>query len=308
MNINIQDLVKRHFWVVGVLTLVACTFFAGRAVAHVIEAKALTDAVKAPEVAAPARTSVAPTSEARNKAGKPLSDRNIFCSECLPAVATATTTTPTDGPIETQLPLSLIATSIGDNFRMATVLATDSQLQGGYLLGNAMPGAGKIVAISYQHVDFVNPAAGGRVERLSLVKASAPTPDTTVATATIATPPVGNDPLAAAIDAGIHKNSDTDYEVDRSLIDQVLANPMAMAKGARAIPTPQGIKLAAMRPNSAYTKLGLKNGDTIAAVNGDALDSLQSSLAVFQKVQSASDLQIDVVRGGKPVQLHYKIR
>ena len=81
------------------------------------------------------------------------------------------------------------------------------------------------------------------------------------------------DDLQTAVDNGIKKIDDTTYEIDKSLVDKVLANPMAVAKGARVVPAvkngkPDGFKLYAIRPSSVYAKLGLSNGDTIQSING----------------------------------------
>ena len=81
---NVQDLVKRHFWVIGAVTVACCAFFGGRAVAHVVEAKFLTDAAKAPKVEPAPHVKQVQAAATRSKAGKPLADRNIFCSTCLP--------------------------------------------------------------------------------------------------------------------------------------------------------------------------------------------------------------------------------
>ena len=66
----------------------------------------------------------------------------------------------------------------------------------------------------------------------------------------------------ASIDSGIKKIDDNNYEIDKALVDKVLANPMAVAKGARVVPAvkngkPDGFKLYAIRPCSVYAKLGL---------------------------------------------------
>jgi hypothetical protein len=45
-----QDLIKRYFWVVGALTVVACAIFAAKAAGHVIESKYLTDAKHGPKI------------------------------------------------------------------------------------------------------------------------------------------------------------------------------------------------------------------------------------------------------------------
>jgi general secretion pathway protein C len=119
--------------------------------------------------------------------------------------------------------------------------------------------------------------------------------------------------MSAAIDSGIKKLDDTTFEVDRALVDKLLANPLAASKGARVTPSikngkPNGIKLYAIRPSSIYSKLGLANGDTIHSINGFELDSLDKGLEVYQKVKDASSLQVSVTRRGKPVNLNYSIK
>lgn len=309
---NLQDLVKRHFWVVGALTVTASAFFGGRAVAHVLEGALLTDPTKAPKVERMARPD-RPAVETRSKAGKPLADRNIFCSTCLPPepVAAETPDTSGDGVPTTSLPLQLVATFVSKEFSLATVLNTETQAQGGFTLQSKIPDAGEVVTISYKYVDFKNEASG-RVERIALLDeprpAARPTP--TVA-APVDTGP--KDEMQAALDSGIKKLDDTTFEVDRSLIDKLLANPLVATKGARVTPSikngkPNGIKLYAIRPSSVYSKLGLANGDTIHAINGFELDSLDKGLEVYQKVQNASSLQVQVTRRGKPLTLNYSIK
>jgi general secretion pathway protein C len=315
VNVNVQDLVKRHFWVVGALTVAVCAFYGGRAVAHVIEGAALSDSSKPPAVtAAPPKPVDKPAGDVHSKAGKPLSDRNIFCSECLPPVEVASTPQPSagDGPPLTQLPLSLIATLVNDNFRLATVLNTSTEAQGGYTIGATIPGAGEVVAIGPKYVDFKNGTQGGRIERLSMDAQPAEQPAAQPAVAdTAPTGPV--DETTAMLDAGIHKIDDSNYEIDRSLIDKLLANPLAATKGARVTASikngqPNGIKLYAIRPSSVYAKLGLANGDTIHSINGNDLNSLDKGLEVYQKVKDASSLEVDVTRRGKPMTIHYTIK
>jgi general secretion pathway protein C len=217
-----------------------------------------------------------------------------------------------DGVPMTSLPLSLIATFVSDDFKQATILNTSTLAQGGYVIGAEIPGAGEVVKIDYKYVDFQNASAGKRVERIALLGEPPPAaPAPTVATGPVATGP--KDEMTAAIDAGIKKVDDTTFEVDRALIDKLLANPLAASKGARVTPSikngkPNGIKLYAIRPSSIYSKLGLSNGDTIHSINGFELDSLDKGLEVYQKVKDASSLQVSVTRRGKPVTLNYSIK
>ena len=91
---------------------------------------------------------------------------------------------------------------------------------------------GKLKVIRFKYVDFEN---GGRIERLVLTGA---TPPPTVAK--VEEPKTdteeNKDDLQAAVDSGIKKIDDNNYEIDKSLVDKVLANPMAIAKGARVVP------------------------------------------------------------------------
>ncbi len=310
-NLNLGDLIKQHFWVIGAMTVMTCAFFGGRAAAHVIEGMALTDAAKAPKIDAQGRADKPSGPTTTSKDGKPLADRNIFCSECRPpeVVASDVTATPTDGVATTALPLTLIATFVSPEFSMATVLNTETQAQGGYAIDVMIPGAGKVKEIRYKYVDFTN-SASGRVERISLFD------EPKVAVAPTVAAPVDTGPkddMTAALDSGIKKIDDSTFEVDRALIDKLLANPLAASKGARVTPSikngkPNGIKLYAIRPSSIYAKLGLANGDTIHSINGFELDSLDKGLEVYQKVKDATALQVTVTRRGKPVTINYTVK
>ena len=315
-----QDLLRRYFWVVVVVTIIAAATFAAKTTNHVVEGKYLADPPRGPKVKPPApspSTAVA----TRSKLGQPLVDRNMFCAACLPPVVAAAGA---QGPVDpnavslTALPLSLIATHVAEPKRpadpanFATVLNTGTQKQGAYWVGDDIPGAGKVVEVHYKYVDFTN-AGTGRKERVSLTGEVPPPPPPPTTVAADTPPPADGDDMTAAIDAGIKKIDDTTYEIDRSLVDKVLANPMALAKGARVMPSskngePNGFKLYAVRPNSVFSKLGFSNGDTLNGVNGMQLNSMDRAMEVYAKVRDASSIQVEVTRRGKPVTLNYTIR
>ncbi len=305
-----QDLIKRYFWVVGGVTVMVCAVFAAKATAHIVEAKFLGDPSEAPKTTAAAATTPHKASTpqtARSKDGQQLAARNMFCSECTPAVVAPTD--PTSIAI-TSLPLQLLATNIGasDKDSYATVINTESQRQGSFSVGDKLPGAsGAIKAIRYKYVDFEN---GARIERVML--GGAP-PVTTVAAAEPEKPAGDGDDMQAAIDSGIKKLDDTTFEISKDLVAKVTENPMAFMKGARVVPAmkngkPEGIKLYAIRPSSPYAKLGLTNGDTLTSVNGLEITSAEKGLEIYQKLRSSTSLEVDVIRRGKPVTLKYSIK
>jgi hypothetical protein len=100
------------------------------------------------------------------------------------------------------------------------------------------------------------------------------------------------------------------YEIAHAIVDQILANPMAVAKGARIVPAmkdgkPHGFKLYAIRPASVFAKLGLMNGDTLVTVNGFELTSADKALEIYEKLRDATTIEIEVERKGVRLTIDY---
>ncbi len=306
-----QDLIKRYFWVLGAIVVLACAVFAAKATGYFVAAKYLPDsdhATARPPVFG--ATPVGPAKVSHSKDGTLLASRNIFCAECTPSVETAAVATDPSSIVTTSLPLSLVATSVSldDEQSTATIVNTESSRQGSYSIGDQIPGAsGKLKEIHYKFIDFEN---AGHTERLVLLGA---TPPPMVAKVE---PPPGDgsgDEMQAMIDAGVKKIDDNHYEIDRKLVDSVSANPMGVAKGARVVPAvkdgkPDGFKLYAIRPSSVFSKLGLQNGDTLQSINGFDLTSAQNALEAFTKLREATSLEVSITRRGKAEKLSYSIR
>ncbi|HVV87014.1 MAG TPA: type II secretion system protein GspC [Kofleriaceae bacterium] len=316
-----QELVKRYFWVVIALAVAGSAVFAAKLTNHVLAGKVLADARHGPRVTRP-MPAMNVAAANRSKDGQPIIDRNMFCSDCQPPVAeVAQPTAPVDPSVIpfTALPLELIATHVSegphaDRDSHAFILNTATQMQGAYWIGHEIPGAGPIVAVHHKYVDFTN-IGTKRTERISLlgdVPAPPPPPVAVAQTTPDAGAATGDDALNAAIEAGVRKIDDSNYDIDRSLVDKVLANPMAIAKGARVMPSsqngePNGFRLYAVRPSSVYAKLGFANGDTIHAINGFELNSMDKAMEVYGKLRDAGSLQVNITRRGKPVTLNYTI-
>ncbi|MBL9016337.1 MAG: hypothetical protein JNL83_19265 [Myxococcales bacterium] len=124
-----------------------------------------------------------------------------------------------------------------------------------------------------------------------------------------AVPPSADPGLSdAELDAGIKSLGKNQVSLKRELLDRMLANPMAIAKGARVIPATKngvavGFKLYAVRPKSVWARLGFANGDTINRVNGMDVSSPDKALEVYTRLREAKALTIDIERRGKPLAL-----
>lgn len=309
---------KRYFWVIPVVVVMICSVFTAKAVNHYVEGKYLGDATEAPKVQRTRRGSRTPVAR-KSKSGEPLAKRNMFCSECLPPepeTPAGEVVDPNAGPPATSLPLYLVATNVStiEEYSFATILNTDTKRQGAYATSQVIPEAGEIVHIASKYVDFKNDKTR-RVERISLLdEAPKATRKPTAPERPKRRPRRGkNNELMAMIDEGVKKTGENSFEIDRDVVQKVLENPAAVARGARIVPSirngkANGFKLYAIRPSSVYAKIGLMNGDTIHSINGMELSSPDKALEVYMKLREASSLSVNATRRGKPVTLNYNIK
>ncbi len=308
-----QQYLKQYFWLVHVAVVILCSYFAASATGSYIAATYLGESATPPK-RRPLPFRKPKEVEHHSKNGEPLVSRNMFCSECEPPEPSETLPMPADGSTPlTSLPLRLIATNIAsrEENSFATIRNTDSGRQGAYWVDTTIPEAGEVKTIEYRHVDFFNEKTK-RLERIALLgKEHAPKkPSSTPPRRRSHSKRAG---LRAAIDEGIKEVGTNNYEIDRDLVDKLMSNPMLASRGARIVPSirngkANGFKLYAIRPSSLYAKLGLKNGDTLQAVNGFDLTSPDKALEVYTKVKEASNLTVSVTRRGKPVTIRYHIQ
>jgi type II secretory pathway component PulC len=315
-------LLERYQRLVRLAAVAVCVLFGARALADVIDAMEGASAWAADT--RPARPAAKPPAAtaaiALDKSGDALAERNLFCSTCTVALPDEKVAeAPSGVPPTTSLPLRLIATHVasGDaSGSRATVQDSSSSHQGAYRMGDSLPGAGAIVRIGGRSVDFQNPAAG-RVERLAIVEATAPAaaPEEAAPAATdVSDRPrpdrrrAADPQLTAELDAGVRSIDATTFEVDRGLIERVIARPQAAARGARVSLREGGLRVSGVRPDSAHARLGLQSGDTILAVNGVDLSSPDKMLEAVSQLRNESRISLSVTRKRQPVTLTYHIR
>lgn len=98
-----------------------------------------------------------------------------------------------------------------------------------------------------------------------------------------------------------------------AVLDRILANPTAIARSIRIVPStkggkPDGFKIFSIRAGSLWARVGLANGDTIQAVNGRRLESVDQALEVYTALRDARSLEIDLERRGAPLRLVLAIK
>jgi general secretion pathway protein C len=111
---------------------------------------------------------------------------------------------------------------------------------------------------------------------------------------------------------GITKTGDYSYKIERGALEGWLDNPVCFGRQARIVPYMQdgvvtGFKLFAIRPNTLYSKLGIKNGDVILEINGVKMTNPEDALKVYQDVKDAKTVTMEILRRGKSKTLRYQI-
>ena len=118
--------------------------------------------------------------------------------------------------------------------------------------------------------------------------------------------PVTPDPLVDTI----KKLDDLSYEVPRATIERVFASPSAYTRAARTLPARRttGFQVFLIRPGSIVAAIGLASGDTIRAINGNAVNSIDEVLELYPQIKDAAEWRVDLDRRGKPALLKIAIK
>ncbi len=115
------------------------------------------------------------------------------------------------------------------------------------------------------------------------------------------------------LDQGIEKISDTKFNIQRSIVDKVLANQGSIMKTARVIPHEEdgrvvGVKLYGIRRTSLLGKLGVRNGDMLRTINGFDMTSPDTALEAYSRLRTADALSLAVKRQNKEMTIEYNIQ
>jgi general secretion pathway protein C len=111
----------------------------------------------------------------------------------------------------------------------------------------------------------------------------------------------------------IHKISDTHFEVERSVIDQILENQAELMRSVRVVPEKDGdktsgIRLFGIRPDSLLGTLGMENGDRLSSINGFDMNDMQKAVEAYTRLRMADHLTVSINRRGKPMNIDVNIK
>ncbi|MFP2932028.1 type II secretion system protein GspC [Pyxidicoccus sp. 3LG] len=209
------------------------------------------------------------------------------------------------GPVRSSLRVKLLGTLVaGDaQWSLASVQDLETQRARSIMVGDDLMGS-RILSIERERIIV---SANGREEFIDGDAASGvPMPQAPALTRNVPSAPAGPE-------SGIRAVSEHAYEIPNEELQGSLARMDQLLTQARALPAiedgkPVGFKLAAIKPNSLFTKIGLQNGDVLKRINGMTLDAPDRILEVFTKLREAKHIELDISRGGSPVRKVYDVR
>jgi general secretion pathway protein C len=212
---------------------------------------------------------------------------------------------PTSDTLPTQLALKLLGTMTSPNSGMSLASVYDDAMHHTRTVwtGSTLQGA-QVLSIERTRLLLSN---GGRVEILDISSVPA-------ARGMPAAPPPPSAPAGASTGLGstIRQTGPESYTIQRQDVDNSLSRLNDLAMQARVVPAfrggvAQGFKLFAMKPDSLYARLGMKNGDILQRINGFTLDDPTRALEAYNNLRGATRLELEIERDGQPLRKTFSV-
>jgi general secretion pathway protein C len=294
---------KRHLWLIDAAAVALCAALAGRAVAHLL-AQSWLPAVERTAAASARDPAGSSTETTRTKETATIIARDVFCSDC----RTDRKRTDDGGVIaiegtRTSLPLELVSTMYvagDDRWSIAVIRDLGSNGENGIVCnkGKTLPGGVRVLSVGRGRVWIDNK---GREEYLDIDRAPLKPGGAAAAPASVGS--TGDGEVARSV-----RCHGSRCEIDRRLIDRLLADPGSIAGDVRVVPSSGGFKLEAIRRSSVLARLGLESGDVLKSINGMELSNPQQAIDAYLALRSASHLSLSIERRGRRVTSDFIIR
>lgn len=327
MGVDAQ--LKRWWWAVVGSTVAVTALLQAAGVGRMVAATLANAGSAAPTPKlATAKPHASATSD---KSGLPILARNIFDSQTgpldgsapAPIASSAPTAEPTpeappqdlseDAPVCDFGRVVLISASDDPTWSFAAIEDSGGKAQ---LRRTGQDMNGYVVrAMAYNRVWFDQSGKQCQMKLGDKSRGAAPAKPAAAAGAPKEPPPAGpgNGGISSELASKIHKVSDTEFNVERSVIDEILENQAELMKSARIVPDKQGdkvmgIRLFGIRSGTLLSTLGLKNGDRLESINGFDMSDPQKALEAYGRLRTADALKVKINRGGSGMNIDFKIQ
>jgi len=130
-------------------------------------------------------------------------------------------------------------------------------------------------------------------------------------------PPVIRNPMIrprspTAQAGGVRKVAPNNYAIERSTVNSSVQNMARLFTEIRAVPVIQngasnGFRLTEIQSGSIFQQIGLQDGDVLTTVSGQRVNDPAKAMQMLSTLQSRSNITLNLLRNGAPVQLTYTI-
>jgi len=199
------------------------------------------------------------------------------------------------------LNIKLLGTVVAEDHAAAIIAIAAGREQRVFFIGDSIqPG----VVLKTVEAEAIVVERGGKLERISLEQGAKLSSTPIAARSAAASMPR---PSARRSMPRTHKN------MNRNRLQKQLQNFPALLSQARVLPhmnngKPEGFTISEIAPGSLYQQAGLQNGDIILSVNGKRITGAKQAMSMYQSLQSAAAIDLELIRAGQLRQIHYDIR
>ncbi len=114
-------------------------------------------------------------------------------------------------------------------------------------------------------------------------------------------------------DLRVERLGDNSFAIDEAGVAQLTGNINQFMTQVRLVPyfegsQSAGYRIAAIRPGTAFEKLGFQGGDVLQQVNGLNLSSPEKLYTIFQNLKDEKQVTVNILRQGQKSTLKYEIR
>ena len=209
---------------------------------------------------------------------------------------------PKEPPKPTELKLKLWGVAVHVNGRSHCIIEDlTTHKQDVYRINDKVGGVATVKQVEWDRVILDRDGQDEILELAQPQGGSLPAPNRAMA-------PVAEQPAAA--NPHIKQVSETEYSIDRSEVDSALDNMNQLFTQMRAVPHFEGgksvgFRLFAIRQNSIFDQIGLRNGDIIQSINGTDMNDPSKAMTLLQDLRNERQLSVAIMRNNAPKTLTY---
>jgi general secretion pathway protein C len=327
--VSFDALLKKYSVYILLALVGAIAYFQAAGTMQLVGAAITSTASHKPALASSA-TAIAPVSTGSSKDAEPILARNVFDSVTGPLnkkpldevdekPPTLDLSDPLGAPACEGVRAAIITESPDPNWSIAALAGTGETAPKMRRIGDEV-NSKTLVYIGYnarEESPSVWLASGAALCQVFLfpraVKAAPPAAEGAAAASAEPQQPRGPAKIPQEIADKIKKISETEFQVDRSVVDKVLENQAELMRSARIIPETKdgqvvGVRLFGIRPDTLLGSLGIQNGDRLETINGFSMSSPEKALEAYTRLRSAEGLNLQVNRRGQPTTIDIKFK